>query len=240
MRALFTAGPGMLLASADYSQIELRVLAHFSQDPALLEAFREGVDIHSRTAALLFDRPQEAVTPSQRRQAKTINFGLLYGMGPQKLGRELGLSLNEAKEFIAKYFERMATLKEYYQKVVDEAKKTGFVTTLAGRRRLLPELHSRNAQLESQARRQAINTVVQGSAADIIKMAMLHTAADETLHTLGARLILQVHDELVLEAPEKAGQAAGERLSEIMTGVVALDVPIVADMGVGHDWGGAH
>jgi DNA polymerase-1 len=240
MRSLFTAAPGMLLASADYSQIELRVLAHFSQDPALLEAFREGVDIHSRTAALLFDRPQEAVTPSQRRQAKTINFGLLYGMGPQKLGRELGLTLNEAKEFIAKYFERMATLKEYYQGVVEEAKKTGFVTTLAGRRRLLPELHSRNAQLESQARRQAINTVIQGSAADIIKMAMLHTAADETLHELGARLILQVHDELVLEAPEKNGQAAGERLSEIMTGVVALDVPIVADMGVGHDWGGAH
>ncbi|WP_243359906.1 DNA polymerase I [Fundidesulfovibrio terrae] len=240
MRALFTAAPGMVLASADYSQIELRVLAHFSRDPALLEAFRQGVDIHSRTAALLFDRPQEAVTPEQRRQAKTINFGLLYGMGPQKLGRELGLTLNEAKDFIARYFERMATLKEYYQQVVDQAKQTGFVTTLAGRRRLLPDIHSRNNQLESQARRQAINTVVQGSAADIIKMAMLRTASDETLHSLKAKLILQVHDELVLEAPESAGQAAGERLSQLMTGVVSLDVPIVADMGVGRDWGGAH
>ena len=240
MRALFTAAPGMALASADYSQIELRVLAHFSQDPALLEAFRQGVDIHSRTAALLFDRPQQAVSPEQRRQAKTINFGLLYGMGPQKLGRELGLSVNEAKEFIARYFERMATLKEYYQQVVDAAKQTGFVTTLAGRRRLLPDINSRNAQLESQARRQAINTVIQGSAADIIKMAMLKTAADEPLAALGARLILQVHDELVVEAPEAAGRAAGERLSHLMTSVVSLDVPIVADMGVGGDWGGAH
>lgn len=240
MRSLFTAARGSVLVSADYSQIELRVLAHFSRDPALIEAFRQGQDIHSRTAALLFDRPREAVTPEQRRQAKTINFGLLYGMGPQKLGRELGLTLNAAKDFIAKYFERLSTLKEYYQQVLEQAKQKGYVTTLAGRRRLLPDIHSRNAQLESQARRQAINTVVQGSAADIIKMAMLKTAADQRLKSLGARLILQVHDELLLEVPEPNGRAAGERLSEIMTGVVELDVPIAADMGVGPDWGVAH
>ncbi|MBI4805387.1 MAG: DNA polymerase I [Desulfovibrio sp.] len=240
MRALFTAAPKMVLASADYSQIELRVLAHFSRDQALLEAFRLNQDIHSRTAALLFDRPQEAITPEQRRQAKTINFGLLYGMGPQKLGRELGLSLNEAKDFILKYFERLSGLKVYYQSVVDQAKEKGYVITLAGRRRLLPDIRSRNTQLESQARRQAINTVIQGSAADIIKMAMLAVAKDETLKSLGARLILQVHDELVIEVPEQQGPAAGNRLLELMTGVVELDVPIVADMGVGHDWGGAH
>jgi DNA polymerase-1 len=240
MRSLFIAAPGRVLASADYSQIELRVLAHFSRDPALMEAFREGVDIHARTAALLFEKPREAVTPEERRQAKTINFGLLYGMGPQKLGRELSLTLNEAKDFISKYFERLSVLKEYYQQVVDQAKQKGYVTTLAGRRRLLPDINSRNTQLEAQARRQAINTVVQGSAADIIKMAMLRVAADGKLREFGARLLLQVHDELVLEVPEGNGRTAGERLSLLMTSVVTLDVPIVADMGVARDWGGAH
>ena len=240
MRGLFTAAPGMLLASADYSQIELRVLAHFSGDPTLMEAFRLGQDIHSRTAAILFDKPQEEITSGQRRQAKTINFGLLYGMGPQKLGRELGLTLNEAKDFIAKYFERLSALKDYYQSLVDQAREKGYVTTMAGRRRLLPDIHSRNAQLEAQARRQAINTVIQGSAADIIKMAMLAVAGDETLKGLGARLILQIHDELVLEVPEAAAREAGDRLAALMTGVVTLSVPLVADVGVGRDWGLAH
>ncbi|WP_243440129.1 DNA polymerase I [Fundidesulfovibrio soli] len=240
MRSLFIAGPGKVLASADYSQIELRVLAHFSGDPTLLEAFRDSQDIHSRTAALLFDRPASAVTPEQRRQAKTINFGLLYGMGPQKLGRELGLTLAEAKDFIAKYFEHMGKLKEYYQTLVDQAKAQGYVTTMAGRRRMLPDIHSRNTQLEAQARRQAVNTVIQGSAADIIKIAMLKAASDQRLAGLGAELILQVHDELVIEAPSEYGQAAGERLAELMTGIVTLDVPLAVDMGVGRDWGGAH
>lgn len=240
MRALFTAAPGMLLTSADYSQIELRVLAHFSGDPTLMEAFRMGQDIHGRTAALLFDKPQGDVTSEERRQAKTINFGLLYGMGPQKLGRELGLTLNDAKDFIARYFERLSRLKEYYQSLVDQARENGFVTTLAGRRRLLPDIRSRNTQLEAQARRQAVNTVIQGSAADIIKMAMLAVASDETLESLDARLILQIHDELVLEAPEATAREAGERLASLMTGVVELSVPLVADVGVGRDWGLAH
>lgn len=240
MRGLFTAAPGMLLTSADYSQIELRVLAHFSGDPTLMEAFRLGQDIHGRTAALLFDKPQGDVTSEERRQAKTINFGLLYGMGPQKLGRELGLTLNEAKDFIAKYFERLSRLKEYYQSLVEQARENGFVTTLAGRRRLLPDIRSRNTQLEAQARRQAVNTVIQGSAADIIKMAMLAVARDETLKDLNARLILQIHDELVLEAPEASARQAGDRLASLMTGVVELSVPLVADVGVGRDWGLAH
>ncbi len=240
MRSLFVAAPGQVLASADYSQIELRVLAHFSKDPTLTAAFREGQDIHSRTAALLFDKAQETVTSAERRQAKTINFGLLYGMGPQKLGRELGLSLNEAKAFIERYFERLSVLKEYYQQVVEQALAQGFVTTLAGRRRLLPDLRSRNSQLESQARRQAINTVIQGSAADIIKMAMLQVDADDQLAGLQCRLILQVHDELVIEIPEISGDAAGKRLAQLMANVVALDVPIVVDLGVSRDWAGAH
>ncbi|GAB6036687.1 DNA polymerase I [Fundidesulfovibrio butyratiphilus] len=240
MRACFVAAPGHVLASADYSQIELRVLAHFSKDPALLEAFRQGQDIHTRTAALLFDASPEKITPAQRRQAKTINFGLLYGMGPQKLGRELGLTLARAKDFIAKYFERLSTLKAYYQQVVDQAEAQGYVTTLAGRRRLLPDIRSRNAQLKAQANRQAVNTVIQGSAADIIKMAMLATDNDAELERLGARLVLQVHDELVIEAPEANGRPAGERLRTVMSDVTELDAPLVADMGVGRDWAGAH
>jgi len=240
MRNCFTSAPGKLLAAADYSQIELRVLAHLSKEPTLLAAFAENRDIHAGTAALLFDKPLEAVTPDERRNAKTINFGLLYGMGPQKLSRELGIKLDQAKAFIARYFERLAGLGAFYESVVEEALQNGSVTTLAGRRRLLPEIRSRNAQLQSQAKRQAINTVVQGSAADIIKMAMIAVDADPVLDKLEARLILQVHDELILEVPEANAPEAGRRLAELMSGVVRLDVPLGVDVGAGSNWGVAH
>ncbi len=240
MRACFTAGPGKLLAAADYSQIELRVLAHMSQDPTLMDAFTHGIDIHARTAGLLFDKEPNEVAKDERRQAKTINFGLLYGMGPQKLGRELGLSLPQAKEFIAKYFERLTQLKAFYDKVVDDALEHGFVTTLAGRRRMLPELRSRNNQLASQAKRQAINTVIQGSAADIIKKAMLHVEADKVLAELDARLLLQIHDELLVECPAEKAEAAGEQLALIMTEVYTLNVPLAVDQGIGKSWADAH
>lgn len=240
MRACFTAGPGCLLAAADYSQVELRVLAHFSKDPALLEAFRKDEDIHARTAALLFDKDAEQVTASERRNAKTINFGLIYGMGPQKLARELKTSLATAKQFIERYFAKLATLKGFYDGLIEEAGVRGFVTTLAGRRRLLPDLHSRNQQLQSQAKRQAVNTVIQGSAADIIKLAMLRVHDDVRLNGLSARLILQVHDELLLEAPRATAPAAGERLRELMQSVVDLDVPLKVDLGVGRTWAEAH
>jgi len=240
MRACFNAAPGNLLAAADYSQIELRVLAHFSKDPALLDAFRNDEDIHSRTAALLNNKTTEEVLPDERRNAKTINFGLIYGMGPQKLARELGITVNQAKEFTERYFEKLATLKAYYDTIVEDAQQHGFVTTLAGRRRLLPELHSRNNQMASQARRQAINTVIQGSAADIIKMAMLKAQADDELVRLGAQLILQVHDELIIEAPEGNIEAAGERLKHIMQTTANLDVPLKVDLGIGMNWADAH
>jgi len=240
MRACFNAAPGNLLAAADYSQIELRVLAHFSRDPALIDAFRKNEDIHSRTAALLNDKDTKDVLPDERRNAKTINFGLIYGMGPQKLARELSITVNQAKEFTKRYFEKLATLKAYYDTIVEDAQQHGFVTTLAGRRRLLPELHSRNNQMASQARRQAINTVIQGSAADIIKMAMLKAQADEKLTHLGAKLILQVHDELIVEVPEGNIRAAGERLKEIMQTTADLDVPLKVDLGVGKNWADAH
>ncbi len=240
MRECFVAAPGSKLVAADYSQIELRVLAHLSGEPALLSAFEEGADIHARTAAILFDRPEAAISPDERRQAKTINFGLLYGMGPQKLSRDLGIRLDAAKAFIEKYFERLSGLSTFYQGIVDTAKAQGFVTTLAGRRRLLPEIHSANTQLAAQARRQAINTVVQGGAADIIKMAMLAAHNDPVLQDLGAVMVLQVHDELLLETPEKTAAAAGERLAGLMCGVMSLAVPLAVDWGAGHTWGQAH
>jgi DNA polymerase I len=240
MRACFVASPGMLFVGADYSQVELRVLAHFSKDPALIDAFQKDEDIHSRTAALLFDKDASAITPDERRGAKTINFGLIYGMGPQKLARELSISTNQAKEFIARYFEKLGTLKAFYEDIVLEALSRGYVTTLAGRRRLLPELFSRNQQVQAQARRQAINTVIQGSAADVIKLAMLRVYASPELAALGAKLILQVHDELLLEVPEASAPAAAIELGRLMQTVSTLAVPLKVDVGQGRNWAEAH
>lgn len=244
MRSCFIAGPGRLLVSADYSQVELRVLAHVSQDPALLEAFRNGEDIHARTAALVYDLPPDQVSPDQRRNAKTINFGLIYGMGAQKLAQELKISTTQAKDFIARYFERLQGLKEFYEGVEASARKHGFVTTLGGRRRLLPDINSASGQAAALARRQAINTVIQGSAADIIKLAMLAVARDERLRELDARLLLQVHDELLLEVPADAAEEAGTLVARLMQDVCPagkeLSVPLLVDWGTGHDWGAAH
>ena len=242
MRSCFIAGPGNTLVSADYSQIELRVLAHYSQDPTLLAAFRNGEDIHTRTAALLNDIEPSAVTPDQRRGAKTINFGLIYGMGARKLAGELGIALAEAREFMERYFARFAHIKEFYDTVEDEARELGYVTTMADRRRPLPDMRSQSAQSRALAERQAVNT--QGSAADIIKLAMLAVHEDEQLRSFSARLILQVHDELLLEVPEEHGQEAGERLAALMINLegkgVRLDVPLAVDWGVARDWGAAH
>ena len=244
MRACFIAGPGLSLVSADYSQIELRVLAHLSGDPTLLDAFRNNEDIHRRTAGLLFDVPMEGVTQDMRRNAKTINFGLIYGMGAQKLAQELHTGMKEAKAFIERYFERLSRLKEFYDAIEEDAKRDGFVATMTGRRRFTPDILSGNNQLRSQARRQAINTRIQGSAADIIKMAMLAVENDPELKALEARLLLQIHDELLLEAPEANAKAAGERLAALMSAVKpgdeALSVPLLADWGIGHGWDQAH
>lgn len=244
MRACFTAPEGRSLISADYSQIELRVLAHLSRDETLLAAFRKGEDIHARTAGLLYDVDVGEVSPDQRRNAKTINFGLIYGMGPQKLARELNIPLTEAKSFMQRYFERLQGIRRFYEDVERQALEQGHVTTLAGRRRLLPDLHAENTQAQALARRQAFNTLIQGSAADIIKLAMLAVHADPLLRELDARLLLQVHDELLLEAPEAVAAQAGERvaalMAEVRPGGVSLDVPLAADWGTAKDWGSAH
>ncbi len=240
MRACFIAEEGKLLVGADYSQIELRVLAHFSKDENLLHAFHAGQDIHARTAAILKQKDVADITPSERRNAKTINFGLLYGMGPQKLARELSISLGEAKNFIALYFEQLPQIRAFYEQIENEAQEKGFVLTLSGRRRLLPEIHSRNQNQAQQARRMAINTVVQGSAADIIKMAMLAVENDPDLKKMHAKLILQVHDELLLEVPETHAKAAQNRLQQLMESVYSLLVPLKVDSAIGRNWAVAH
>ena len=244
MRRCFCAPAGFALVAADYSQIELRVLAHLSQDQTLLAAFRENKDIHTATACLLFDKLAADISPDERRDAKTINFGLIYGMGPQKLGRELKISINQAKLFIERYFSRLTGLRDFYDRVEAKARELGSVATLAGRRRLLPDIHSRNAQLQSAARRQAINTLIQGSAADIIKIAMLAVESDATLQSLGARIILQVHDELVLEVATAAAAEAGARVAALMSVVApageTLSVPLLVDWGYGETWAEAH
>jgi len=244
MRTCFTAGPGMKLISADYSQVELRVLAHYSQDPTLLEAFRRGEDIHTRTAALLYEVDPSEIGPDERRKAKTINFGLIYGMGPRKLAQDLAIPMSEARMFIERYFARFAHIKEFFDGVERDAREHGFVTTLSGRRRSLPDIHSQSGQARALAERQAVNTLIQGSAADLIKFAMLAVFKDEALRRLGARLLLQIHDELLVEVPEENAEAAAERLSALMTDTASwgleLAVPLVADAGVGLNWGEAH
>lgn len=240
MRSCFIAEKDHVIISADYSQIELRVLAHFSKDQYLIDAFSKNMDIHSSTAAALFDKAPENITPDERRKAKTINFGLIYGMGPLKLSRELEISMTEAKQFIEKYFSKLTGVKRFYDTVEQDAKKQEYVTTLAGRRRLLPEINSRNQNLASQAKRMAINTVIQGSAADIIKMAMIKIAQDMKLKEMGVKLILQIHDELLFECPEGFAQEAGNIIKKIMSSVVKLDVPLVVDLGIGKNWAQAH
>ena len=223
-----------MLVDADYSQIELRVLAHLSRDETLLVAFREGADIHARTASLLFDAPPSEITPDQRRNAKTINFGLIYGMGPQKLAQELKIPLSEAKAFMARYFERLQGLKNFYENVEEMAREQGYVTTLAGRRRPLPDIQAESQQARSLARRQAINTLIQGSAADIIKLAMVRVF--HALEGLQARLLLQVHDELIVECPQEEAQQVMQIVTNEMEHAAALRVPLVAEAKQGESW----
>ena len=240
MRACFVAAEGMELVAADYSQIELRILAHLSADEELCEAFSREEDIHTRTASILLGKPAQEISPDERRKAKTINFGLIYGMGPQKLAAELGISLKESKEFINIYFSRLTGVRRFFEEVEAFARQNGFVTTLAGRRRLLPDIASRNANLAEQSKRIAINTVVQGSAADIIKLAMIAVDRDPLLDQLQGTLILQVHDELLLEAPGNHVRQVGERCAELMSSVKPLSVPLTVEWGSGKNWSEAH
>ena len=236
IRAAFVAPPGMLLLSADYSQIELRVLAHLTGDPVLVEAFRSGEDIHRRTAAEVFGVGPDAVTSEMRRQAKVINFGIIYGMGPQRLSRELGITLAEADDYIRRYFERYASVREFSERVVADGRRDGYVATLIGRRRYLPDLNAREANIRQSAERMAWNSPIQGTAADVIKIAMLAVEREIEASGSGARMLLQVHDELLFEIPEAEVEPAGEMIRRAMESVVALAVPLLVELKKGPNW----
>ncbi|MFO0679323.1 MAG: DNA polymerase I [Polyangiaceae bacterium] len=238
IRAAFVAPPGNLILSADYSQIELRVLAHLAKDQALVDAFRSGDDIHARTAALVFEVEPKDVTSEMRRRAKAINFGVIYGMGDSALGKTLGISRDEAAQFIAAYFSRYEGVASFLKRTVESARNGEAVRTLLGRRRFLPNLHSENRGLRMEAERIAKNTPIQGTAADILKLAMVELGR-ATLPE-GTKMILTVHDELVFEVPEKHVAAVTSIVRDAMQGVVKLEVPLVVDVGVGENWAKAH
>jgi len=240
IRAAFIAAPGHVLVVADYSQIELRVLAHLSQDPVLVTAFRAGDDVHARTAAEVFGVLPGAISAEMRRAAKVINFGIIYGMGSQRLARELGIPPRDAEQYIANYFARYAGVRTYIERTQVEARTRGYVSTLLGRRRAMPDLASRDRNTAQAAERTAANTPIQGTAADLIKLAMV--AIDRRLRAerLGAAMILQVHDELVFEVAEADVARTQALVREEMENVVALAVPLRVDLGVGHNWAEAH
>ena len=236
IRKGFVAAPGTVFLSVDYSQIELRVMAHFSGDEAFVTAFTQGVDVHRQTASVVFGVPIDDVTALMRGQAKTVNFATLYGQGPFSLARQLGITREEAKEFIATYFERFNGVRDFLDAQVEMAREKGYVETLMGRRRYVPELRSGSWNIRQFGERVAQNTPIQGTAADLMKKAMIdvQSALDEA--GTGAEMLLQVHDELLLEVPEAEVDAVRELVVSCMEGAVELRVPLVADWGVGGNW----
>jgi DNA polymerase-1 len=236
IRAAFVAEKGKVLLSADYSQIELRVMAHFSKDPVLVEAFRNGEDIHARTAQEVFGVGPMAQTAEHRRAAKAINFGIIYGLSPFGLAQQLGIEQKEAAQFISAYFTRYRGVKEYLDNVLAETRKTGVAKTLFGRIRPIPEITSPQVQLRNFAERTALNSPLQGTAADLIKMAMINIDGRLAEEEFGAKMILQVHDELLFEVHEKESAKLQKLVKEEMEGVYKLAVPIVVEIGVGPNW----
>jgi DNA polymerase-1 len=234
IRRAFVAPPGMRIVSADYSQIELRVLAHLSQDTVLVDAFRTGQDVHTRTAMEVFGVPSEGVTDEMRRRSKTINFGIVYGMGEVTLAKRLDISRQEAASFIEAYFKRYHRVHAFMEETLETARRGETVRTLFGRQRLLPNIRSSNGMLRAAAERIAQNTPIQGTAADILKLAMIRLR-DPVVP--GARMVLTVHDELVFEVPEAAVPQAMERVKKAMETVYPLDVPLEVDIGSGVNWG---
>ncbi|MBH1989214.1 MAG: DNA polymerase I [Myxococcaceae bacterium] len=240
IREAFIASPGFRLASLDYSQIELRVLAHVTEDPVLLESFAQDQDVHVRTASEIFDLKLEHVSSEQRRIAKTINFGLLYGMGAYKLSETLNLSRADATIYLKKYQERYSGIYLWHHKLLEQAKREGLVKTLLGRRRFVQDLNSENRMLAARAERIAINTPIQGSAADIVKKAMLDVDRYLEAKFPQVKILLQVHDELVLEVPEPIAQEVVFEVAKIMEGAVQLKVPMKVQSGIATNWAAAH
>jgi DNA polymerase-1 len=240
IRRAFVVDPGCMLIAADYSQIELRILAHYSADQALTDAFRNGDDIHRRTAAEVFGVDPDGVTAEMRRQAKTINFGIIYGISAFRLAKDLDIPQRIAREIIERYFERYQGVRSYVEETPRVAREQGFVTTLFKRKRFLPDLNSRNRNVRQFAERTAINTPIQGSAADIIKLAMIRIDAELEEKELPARMIMQVHDELVFEVEESATQEVATLVQQKMESVASLGFPLVVEVGYGINWDEAH
>jgi DNA polymerase-1 len=236
IRAAFIAAPGRVLMSADYSQIELRLMAHFSEDPLLTRAYQNGQDIHTLTASEVFGIPPESMSKETRNRAKAVNFGIVYGISPFGLAANLGIDQAEARLYIDTYFARYAGVREYIRRVLEETRATQQVRTLFGRVRPIPDIQSRNSNLRGFAERTAVNTPLQGTAADMIKLAMIRI--DRRLHEeqLETRMTLQVHDELLFDAPEDEVDRVRSMARQEMENVVQLKVPIVADVGVGRNW----
>src|SRR5688572_23451235 len=236
IRRGFIPREGWIFLVADYSQIELRLMAHLSGDPAFIEAFLQGGDIHRQTAALIFNLPPESVTPEMRARAKTINFATIYGQGPFALSRQLNISMDDARAFIARYFERFAGVRAFLDQQIRLAREQGYVETIFKRRRYIPEIRDRNFNMRAYGERNAQNSPLQGSAADLIKVAMTrihHAIRDEGLQ---GRMLLQVHDELVFEVPPDELERMMKVVRSNMENVVRLKVPLVVDLGVGPNW----
>jgi len=236
IRAAFVAAPGCLLVGADYSQIELRLLAHYSQDPLLLEAYRTGADIHALTASEVFGVPPMLVDAEHRRRAKAVNFGIVYGLSPFGLSQQLGIEQKEAKRFIEAYFARYAGVRTFIDRTLEQARQDGFVRNLFGRKRPIPDLLSKNPNLRGFAERTAVNTPLQGTAADLIKIAMIRLDHELRARKMQSRLLLQVHDELVLEAPAAEAEQAKALLQECMENAHPISVPLLVEVSVGENW----
>jgi DNA polymerase-1 len=240
IRQAFVAAPGYKLLAADYSQVELRIMAHLSKDAGLLAAFANAQDVHRATAAEVFGVPVAEVTSEQRRRAKAINFGLIYGMSAFGLAKQLGIDRHDAQEYVDRYFERYPGVYDYMEKTREQSEEQGYVETLFGRRLYLPDIRAGNGMLRKAAQRTAINAPMQGTAADIIKQAMVDIDHWLQAASLDARLVLQVHDELVFEVGEQDVGLLAEGVRFRMVSAAALDVPLVVDIGVGSNWDEAH
>ena len=236
MRKFFKASDGCVLVDADYSQIELRVLAHIANDERMKQAFISGEDIHTTTASQVFGLPEDMVTSEMRSRAKAVNFGIVYGIGAFSLSKDIGVTMSEAKAYIDGYLSTFSGVADYMQKVVEDAKKTGFVTTTFGRRRYLPELSMSNHNMRAFGERVARNMPIQGTAADIIKIAMNRVLSRLTKEGLKAKLILQVHDELICETPESERETVERILREEMESAVDFSVPLTVEVKSGKTW----
>ena len=240
IRKMFVAAPGNVLVDADYSQIELRLLAHISKDTAMRDAFLSGVDFHTATASQVFNTPVEEVTARQRSNAKAVNFGIVYGISAWSLAGDIGVSTSEAKEYMDAYYEKYPGVHQYMEDIKEKAREDGYVVTLYQRRRYLPELKSSNFNTRSFGERVALNMPIQGTAADIIKLAMVNVANRLKKEKLEGKLILQVHDELIVECPEKEAETVSKLLAEEMENVIHLSVPLSVEVKTGHTWHEAH